>query len=81
MREFDKTKKILPKNFSGDGVFLEDDAFETVRQFNHQKYYIFPGLRCTRAFQRTDFLYKETIATGSRAARQAGLRQYAPCLT
>lgn len=61
MREFDKTKKILPKNFSGDGVFcLEDDAFETVRQFNHQKYYIFPVFAMyTCISENRDFLIKK----------------------
>lgn len=74
MREFDKTKKILPKNFSGDGVFcLEDDAFETVRQFNHPKYYIFPGFCDVHVhFREPGFSYKETIATGSRAAAAGG---------
>ena len=74
MREFDKTKKILPKNFSGDGVFcLVDDACETVRQFNHPKYYIFPGFCDVHVhFREPGFSYKETIATGSRAAAAGG---------
>lgn len=74
MREFDKTKKILPKNFSGDEVFcLEDDAFETVRQFNHPKYYIFPGFCDVHVhFREPGFSYKETIATGSWAAAAGG---------
>ncbi len=73
MKRFDRPKKTITSQTAADIFSLEDELFDTVSSLNSEEYFIFPGFCDVHVhFREPGFSYKETIASGCRAAARGG---------
>src|SRR5699024_9291117 len=73
MKRFDRPKKTITSQTAADIFSLEDELFDTVSSLNSEEYFSFPGFCDVHVhFREPGFSYKETIASGCRAAARGG---------